>query len=185
MSRAALGAALTLATIGCLAGCRETPASSLAVSSKAFPDGGQIPVVYTCDGLNMSLPLAWGSPPAGTVSVAVIVDDPDARGFAHWVLFNVAGWKRALPEGVGTGTPQPEGGARGLGDGGLDYFGPCPPPGDPPHRYSFRVYALDAWMPLAEGATRDDLVTAMKGHVLAQGELTGLYARQGAAAQGD
>jgi Raf kinase inhibitor-like YbhB/YbcL family protein len=185
MNRLALLTPSALLVVGCLAGCRETPASSLSLSSKAFLDGGQIPAVYTCDGLNVSPPLAWGSPPAGTVSVAVIVDDPDARAWAHWVLFNLPGWTRALPEGIGNGTAQPGGGTRGRGDGGLDYFGPCPPVGDAPHRYSFRVYALDAWVHLAEGATRDDLVAAMGGHILAQGELTGLYGRQAAAARGD
>jgi len=184
VSRAALCAGLALFVIGCLAGCRGAPASSLAVTSKAFQDGGRIPAVHTCDGLGMSPPLAWGSPPAGTVSIAIIVDDPDARGFVHWVLFNVPGWKKVLPEGVGTGTAQPEGGTRGQGDGGLDYFGPCPPAGDPPHRYSFRVYALDAWLHLAEGAPRDEVVAAMKGHVLAQGEITGLYGRQDSGAPG-
>jgi Raf kinase inhibitor-like YbhB/YbcL family protein len=159
-------------------GCRDTPAAPLELTSAAFGDGERIPIVYTCDGQNASPPLAWGTAPGGTRSFAVVMDDLDARGWVHWVLFNLPAWRAGLPEGIAAGATQPGGGVRGQGDAGLDYVGPCPPEQDGPHRYSFRVYALDAWVTLAEGATREQLLEAMNGHILAQGELTGVYGRQ-------
>ncbi len=171
-------AAVAVIALACAAGCGRTPASPLEVSSPAFAEGGLIPVVYTCEGQNASPPLAWTKPPGGTRSFAIVMDDPDARGWVHWVLFNLPAYSEGLPEGAATGVTHPGGGTRGLGDAGLDYTGPCPPEQDGPHRYSFRVYALDAWVNLAEGATRDQLLAAMEGHILAQGELTGTYGRR-------
>jgi len=177
MKRAAMSAVAVIA-LACVAGCSRAPASPLEVSSPAFVEGGLIPVVYTCDGQNASPPLAWTKAPGGTRSFAVIMDDPDARGWVHWVLFNLPGGRTGLPEGAAIGVTHPGGGIRGRGDADLDYMGPCPPEQDGPHRYSFRVYALDAWVNLAEGATRDQLLAAMEGHILAQGELTGMYVRR-------
>jgi Raf kinase inhibitor-like YbhB/YbcL family protein len=184
MNRATLPAAIVLLSLACLVGCREAPASPLELTSAAFGDGGLIPIRLTCDGQNASPPLAWGSAPGGTRSFAVIMDDPDAHGWVHWVLYNLPGGRTGLPEGAAAGVTHPGGGVRGQGSAGLDYVGPCPPEQDGPHRYSLTVYALDGWMPLAEGATREQLLKAMEGHILAQGGLTGLYSRHAAGGEG-
>jgi len=178
MNRAILPTTMVLLSLACLVGCRETAASPLPLTSAAFGEGERIPIRFTCDGQNASPPLAWGPAPGGTRSFAVIMDDPDAGGWVHWVLFNLPAGRAGLPEGAAAGTAHPGGGVRGQGNAGLDYAGPCPPERDDPHRYSLRVYALDRWIPLAEGATREQLLEAMDGHILVQGELTGLYGRQ-------
>jgi Raf kinase inhibitor-like YbhB/YbcL family protein len=171
-------AAAAVLVLACLAGCRQTPVSPLELSSKAFVDGGRIPTLYTCDGQDISPPLSWGTPPGGTRAFALIMDDLDAGGWVHWVLFNLPGGAKGVREGAAPGVVRPAGGFRGQGSAGLDYVGPCPPEKDAPHRYVFRVYALDAWANIAEGATREQLLAAMEGHILAQGELTGTYSRQ-------
>lgn len=168
----------------CQPGCRGTPGSPLKVTSTAFADGERIPIVYTCDGQNFSPPLNWSEAPGGTRSLAVIMDDPDAGGWVHWIVFNLYARTKALSAGAAGGTASPGGGVRGQGSGGLDYVGPCPPPQDGPHRYSFRVYALDNWINLPEGVTREQLLDAMEGHILAQGELTGTYSRQAEGGEG-
>lgn len=185
MSKISRGCLATLAVVSlaCLVGCRATPASPLELSSPAFADGERIPMVYTCDGRNFSPPLVWGKAPGSARSIAVIMDDPDAGGWVHWVLFNLPGWMEELPAGI-AGVAHPGGGMRGQGDAGLDYVGPCPPEQDGPHRYSFRVYAVDAWVNLPEGATKAELLTAIEGHILAQGELTGTYDRQPGGGEG-
>ena len=170
---------LVAVTLGCLGACRSGDTGTLLVSSAAFADGERIPVRYTCDGDNVSPPLRWSEPPEGTRSFAVVMDDPDARGWVHWVLFDLPGGTRALPERVPSESSVRELGVAGSGNAGLGYFGPCPPRGDRPHRYSFRVYALDARLGLPAGAVKRDVERAMIGHVLAAGELTGTYGRQG------
>ncbi len=100
MSRTCLRrVALSLLSLACLAGCRVAPASPLALQSAAFADGEGIPVEHTCDGQNVSPPLAWGQPPDGTRSFTLVMDDPDARGWVHWVVFNLPAEARGLPEG--------------------------------------------------------------------------------------
>jgi Raf kinase inhibitor-like YbhB/YbcL family protein len=149
------------------------------LSSPAFGAGADIPKQYTGDGKDVSPPLRWAEPPQGTKSFALICDDPDApRGtWVHWVLFNLPADRRQLEEGVPTDGELPGGARQGKNDfGKIGYGGPAPPPGKP-HRYYFRLYALDGPLDLAAGATRSQVVTAMKGHILAEGELMGRYGR--------
>lgn len=168
-----------------LVGCkyREQPLKegemALTVSSSAFKEGDRIPAKYTCQGQDVSPPLAWGEPPAGTQSVALIVDDPDAPGgvFTHWVLFNIPPDSRELPEAVPIQAELASGALQGKTDfGRIGYGGPCPPPGRP-HRYQFTLYALDKPLGLEGGASKKQLLSAMEGHILAQGQLTGTYQR--------
>lgn len=153
-------------------------AAPLSLTSPAFPAGGEIPRKYTCDGDDVSPPLEWGTPPPGTQSLALIMDDPDAPvgTWDHWLVYNLPADARGLPEGVVVG---PKAGAMGCSGknswGNLGYGGPCPPSGQ--HRYFFRVYALDTMLDLATGANKAQLLAAMAGHVLAQGELMGTYQR--------
>jgi len=107
----------------------------------------------------------------------VIMDDPDARGWVHWVLFDLPGDVRSLPEGIAPDAPEPAGGAPGKGTAAIGYVGPCPPQHDGPHRYSFRVYALDSKLGLPSGASKMDVDRAMRGHILSSGELVGTYSR--------
>ena len=152
---------------------------ALPVSSAAFQEGGTIPTKYTCVGQDISPQLAWSESPAGTQSFALIVDDPDAPGgvFTHWVLFNIPSDSRELPEAV-PAQPQLTGGAlQGRNDfGRVGYGGPCPPPGRP-HRYQFTLYALDRLLDLKAGASKKQVLEAMQGHILAQGQLTGTFQR--------
>jgi hypothetical protein len=149
------------------------------LTSTSFQAGSQIPAKFTCSGAGISPQLAWSAPPAGTVSFALIVTDPDAPGqtFVHWVLYSLPAETRALPEALlGIGQPA-DGGSQGRNDfGDLGYGGPCPPPGSP-HHYVFTLYALDAKLNLPVGATRAQVDAAMQGHILASGELIGVYRR--------
>lgn len=171
--------AIGVAVVMSLTACPVTRMFTL--SSPAFQNGDLIPAAYTCDGANRSPPLQWPSAPAHTAAYALIVEDPDAPGgvFIHWVLYDLPGATTSLPEGVPKDATLPQlGGARQgrTSFGTVGYGGPCPPPG-PAHHYHFRLYALDARLGLEPGATRDQLVAAMRGHELGQGELIGLYAR--------
>jgi Raf kinase inhibitor-like YbhB/YbcL family protein len=153
--------------------------SEFVLTSSAFIAGGTIPTVHTCDDQDVSPPLAWRGAPEGTVSLALICDDPDApRGtWVHWVLYDIAPTVSELEAGVpAAGTPF--GGARhGITDfGNLGYGGPCPPPG-PAHRYFFRLLALDLKLGLPPGATRKQVLEAAEGHTLARAELMGRYGR--------
>ncbi len=151
----------------------------LTVSSQAFEEGSRIPTKYSCQGQDVSPALQWGEPPEGTQSFALIVDDPDAPGgvFTHWVLFNIASDSRGLPEAVPTQAELPTGAVQGKnGFGRIGYGGPCPPPGHP-HRYQFSLYALDQPLALKAGVSKKQLLDAMKGHIVAQGQLTGTYQR--------
>lgn len=153
--------------------------SPLQLSSPSF--SGTIPERYaSCSGQTGNSPaLAWGAPPSRTRSFALIVTDPDApmTTFTHWLIWDLPADTRSLPEGVPT-EPQLRSGARQgrNGFGRIGYGGPCPP-GGAAHRYVFTVYALDARLDLAPGATRQQLVDAMERHVLAAGELIGRYQR--------
>jgi hypothetical protein len=151
----------------------------MQLMSSAFEEGAAIPKQYTGDGKNVSPPLRWSDVPEGTRSFALICDDPDApRGtWVHWVLLNLPGDTRELAEAVPATGALPSGARQGKNDfGKIGYGGPAPPPGKP-HRYFFKLYALDSMLDLKEGATKQQLEQAMKGHVLAQGQLMGKYAR--------
>ena len=150
----------------------------LAVLSAAFAMGGAIPDRYACG--PCSPPLSWSEAPAGTQSIAVLCDDPDAPAgdWVHWVLFNLAPDVRSLPEHVARDAALPGGAIQGVNDYDRNgYDGPCPPPGQT-HRYFYKVFALDARLALDSSARKQDLVKAMKGHILAQGALMGTYARK-------
>ena len=150
----------------------------MQIKTTAFTDGSLIPRRFTCEGEDTSPALTWGDAPAGTASFVLIVDDPDApRGtWTHWTLFNLPATTTNLGEGWRSGA----GGTSGRNDfGNTGYGGPCPPRGHGPHRYFFRLYALDvAHLALAEGAARKDLERAMAGHVLAQAQWMGRYERR-------
>ena len=149
------------------------------LTSSAFRDGETIPRQFTGDGSDRSPPLAWSGAPDNTKSFTLICDDPDApRGtWVHWVLFNLQASTHELPEGVPPQGTLPDGAKQGTNDfRKLGYGGPAPPPGKP-HRYVFKLYALDTLLDLMEGATRAQLEQAMRGHVLAEGQLIGKYGR--------
>jgi len=151
----------------------------LSVSSTAFQEGAKIPSKYTCQGQDVSPPIAWGEPPVRTQSFALIMDDPDAPGgvFTHWVLFNIPSSSRELLEAVPGQAQLPSGALQGKNDFGIiGYGGPCPPPGRP-HRYQFTLYALDRSLELKAGASKKQAIDAMRGHILAQGQVIGTYQR--------
>lgn len=152
---------------------------SLKIESAAFREGGMIPEHYTCDGADVSPPLSWGSAPAGTASLALIADDPDAPGktWVHWVVFDLPPSASGFPENVPGDRTLAIGGAQGRNDfGRIGYGGPCPPGGT--HRYFFKLYALDTRLELEPGITKAELLKAMEGHVLAEGQLMGKYRRR-------
>ena len=155
---------------------------AFSLSSPAFKEGATIPGKYTCDGADVSPSLSWSGAPPGTVTFALIADDPDAPAgtWVHWVLYDLPAATTQLAENVErSDAPASLGGAR---QGRTDfrrpgYGGPCPPPG-PAHRYFFKLYALDAPLKLQAGATKWDVEAAMQGHVLGTAQLMGTYARQ-------
>ncbi|MBE0596473.1 MAG: YbhB/YbcL family Raf kinase inhibitor-like protein [Desulfuromonadales bacterium] len=137
-----------------------------------------IPQHYTCDGDNVSPPLAWGNVPEGTRSLALVADDPDAPGgvFTHWVLYNLPPEIRELPEDVRRDEILPSGAMQGINDfDRIGYGGPCPPGGT--HRYFFTLYALDRRLELEPGATKEQLRQAMRGHIVAEAQIVGKYSR--------
>ncbi len=149
------------------------------LTSTAFTQGDPIPTKYTCDGQDVSPPLQWKDPPEGTQSFALIYDDPDAPvgTWVHWVLYNLPGSTLSLPEAVPSDADLPDGGRHGQNSWGRPgYGGPCPPGGT--HRYFFKLYALDAELDLAAGASKEELLRAMEAHVLASTETMGVYSRQ-------
>ena len=148
------------------------------LESSAFTDGEMIPSVHTCDGKDLSPPLSWTEPPEGTVSFALVSDDPDAPAgtWVHWVAWNIPPGSRGLSQGVQKSEETPDGTRQGMNDFRKPgYGGPCPPSGT--HRYFFRLYALDTLLDLPSGATRRDLERTMRGHVLAEATLMGKYRR--------
>ena len=151
---------------------------SISLSSTAFAAGASIPSDYSCKGRSVSPPLAWGDPPTGTRSFALIMDDPDAPigTFVHWVIYNIPASSRGLPEAVPTNGQLVDGTLQGNnGSGKAGYTGPCPPSGT--HRYFFKLYALDNVLSLPSGPSKDQLLQAMQGHILAQGELMGTFSK--------
>lgn len=165
---------------------RQKVPKTIQLQSSAFASGSAIPKDYTCDGKNLSPPLSWTGVPAGAQSLVLICEDPDAPTgvFTHWVLYNLAPTVKELKEGFppqetvaldeqGTSETNPHQGKNDFGN--LGYGGPCPPSGT--HHYHFEIFALDARLKLPPGATKSQLVEAMKGRTLAQGTLIGTYTR--------
>lgn len=151
--------------------------TQFTLKSSAFKDGAEIPAKYTCDGDDVNPFLEIKNPPEGTVSFALIVDDPDAtRGvpWDHWLVWNISPNTQYIAE-----DSIPQGAVQGVTDFGTSKWGgPCPPPGSAPHRYVFTLYALDISVPLSAGATKEELIRLMEGHILGKAELTGLYQRK-------
>jgi Raf kinase inhibitor-like YbhB/YbcL family protein len=154
-------------------------AMSFQIATTAFPADGMIPRKFTCDGPDASPELSWKDTPAGTQSFALIADDPDAPvgTWVHWVLYNVPASTSELPEGTDKKDELAGGALQGRNDfRKIGYAGPCPPPGKP-HRYYFKLYALDTKLNLKAGATKAEVEQAMKGHILGQAQLMGRYGR--------
>ena len=167
-----LGIAACLATL-----LGSSLAATIQITSTAFPANGAIPSKYTCDGQNINPPLAFASIPPKTQSLVLIMDDPDVPKnlmpsgvFDHWLIWDLP----ADSKGVAEAAPEAKRGLNGMGQAG--YTGPCPP--DREHRYFFKLYALDTRL-TGRIANKQDLESAMKGHVLEQAELIGRYARTG------
>jgi Raf kinase inhibitor-like YbhB/YbcL family protein len=153
--------------------------SNMKLTSTAFQAGSDIPNKYTCSGADVSPALSWTEAPADTKSFVLITDDPDAPAgtWVHWVLYDLPGSARQLAEDVPRTDSISPGGVQGQNDfGKIGYRGPCPPPGKP-HRYYFKLYALDSTVNLKSGATKKAIEQAMQGHVLAQAELIGRFKR--------
>ena len=175
---------------GLAAGCKgtQTPKTNpekgaanmaLSITSTAFKDGAAIPKKFTCDGEDLSPALSWSGAPAGTKSFALICDDPDAPmgTWVHWVMWGIPASAPSLPEGVEKTATLPGGIKQGLNSWPkAGYNGPCPPPGKP-HRYYFKLYALDSEPDLPANANKAALENTMKGHVLGQGQTMGTYGR--------
>jgi len=154
--------------------------NQLTITSDAFSSGQSIPAKYSCIGRNISPPLAWNEPPAGTQSFALIMDDPDAPigTWVHWVLYNIPSAKRELEEDLPITGKNVDPNAIYVGknsSGNIGYDGPCPPGGT--HRYFFKLYALDTTISLLPGATKEQVLKEMDGHILAQGELVGTFSK--------
>jgi len=152
---------------------------AFTISSPSFSNGGDIAKKFTCDGADMSPQLTWSDPPAGTKSLTLLADDPDAPvgNWNHWVLWNLPAESRELAENVAKSGQLPDGSRQGPNDfRKTGYNGPCPPPGKP-HRYYFKIFALDAKLDLKGSAGKRELEAAMKGHILAQAEWMGRYGR--------
>ena len=151
----------------------------IKITSSAFEHEALIPPKYTCDGDDISPPLQWDTVPEATKSLALISDDPDAPmgTWVHWVLFNLPADTRELQENIPKDKILSNGARQGISDfRRIGYGGPCPPSGT--HRYFFKIYALDTELALAAGAGKSDLLNAMEGHILAEGQLMGKYKRQ-------
>ena len=149
------------------------------LTSSAFKEGALIPKKHTCEGQDLSPPLRWNNPPTGTRSFVLIADDPDAPAgtWVHWVIFNIPIDTRGLAEGLPAQETLSNDGLQGLNDfKRIGYGGPCPPPGSP-HRYYFRLYALDRELNVKPRATKAQVVDATKGHVLAEAQLMGRFGR--------
>ncbi len=177
----------TLAWAGLLAvvctttGCRESDGAQgeMEISSPDFRNMNAIPTRFACDGANLSPELDWTGLPDSTVALALVVVDPDAptKNFIHWIIYNIPATARGLNRGV---PPEPDlggGVCQGMNDfAQVGYDGPCPPPG-PPHRYFFRLYALDRRLDLRPAATKEELMSAAHNHILGQTEMLGTYGR--------
>ena len=169
-----LGCTLAICTLASAAGGME-----FSISSSDFQNGGDIPKKFTCHGADTSPELSWNDSPAGTLSLALITDDPDAPGgtFTHWVLFNLPVQTRSLAANVKKIDELPNGTRQGRNSfGNIGYGGPCPPPGKA-HRYYFKLYALDKKLNLKPGASKEEVEQAVQGHTLGKAEIMGKYGR--------
>ncbi|MDI3544780.1 MAG: hypothetical protein PWP68_197 [Rikenellaceae bacterium] len=152
--------------------------ANIIVKSNSFSDGGMIPAKYTCDGANISPQLSWDNAPKGTKSFVLICEDPDAPmgTFTHWILYDIPADVHELSENLPKDKILPNGAKQGIADfKKIGYGGPCPPNGT--HRYYFKLYALDTLLNLEPGLKKEDILKAMNGHILAQGQIMGKYAR--------
>lgn len=164
----------------CVAPVLPLAAQSFSIASSAFSPDQTIPKKFTCRGEDVSPQLSWEGAPSGTKSFALIVDDPDAPAgtWVHWVLFNIPANVMALPEGVEKKEQVANHAIQGKNDfRKIGYGGPCPPAGKA-HRYFLKLYALDSVLSLKAGATKAELESAMKGHILSQAQLVGRYGRE-------
>jgi Raf kinase inhibitor-like YbhB/YbcL family protein len=184
-------AILSVAVILVLMGCASRPQPvdpqpaannptnrGMKLTSTAFNEGQPIPVTYGCKGVNISPPLEWSGVPKTAKTLTIIAEDPDAPSgsFVHWVLYNLPADNIGLVENAPVTGNLKAGGFQGKNDfGKIGYGGPCPPSGT--HRYFFRIYALDADLPLNAGATKAEVEKAMSGHIVAQAQLMGTYGR--------
>lgn len=176
---AALLAACAMTIAAGAAQSQKGTSMSFELTSTAFTQGKPIPAKYTCDGQNISPPLQWHMPPQNARSFALIMDDPDAPGgtWVHWVLYNLPATAHALAEGFPAQASLADGSRNGTNSWPrLGYGGPCPPGGT--HHYFFKLYALDRMIELAPGAAKEQLLSAMQGHILGQAELMGTYSRR-------
>jgi Raf kinase inhibitor-like YbhB/YbcL family protein len=185
-----LATALTAlaALIGCRAQQPDSPAGAaqharIELTSTAFADGQPIPKRYTGEGADVSPPLSWSSLPEGTRELALICEDPDAPDgtWVHWVVYGIPPTATGLPEDLGA-ADRDRADLAGVIEGGnsfgnLGYGGPMPPPGHGPHRYFFRLYALDGKQAQEPGLDKQSLLEAIEGHVIGEGELMGTYQR--------
>ena len=152
---------------------------SLTISSSAFKEGERIPDKYTCEGEDISPQLSWSDTPEGTKSFTLICDDPDAPmgTWDHWLIYNIPADSEGLSEAVPTDESLTDGSKQGLNSWEKkSYGGPCPPPGDP-HRYFFKLYALDTMLTLTGDADKSTLENAMQEHILAEAQLMGTFSR--------
>jgi hypothetical protein len=154
-------------------------AKKFSLKTSSFEPGKYIPSKYTCDENDISPQLSWENVPEGTDTFTIIVDDPDALGrvFTHWVVYNIPNNIMEFEEGISAMEIMKKGASQGKNDFGIQgYGGPCPPPGKP-HRYRFHIYALDTTLDLPSGVTKNAVLGLLKGHILAENEITGLYKR--------
>lgn len=153
----------------------DTAVASLTVTSSSFKNGDAIPARFTCDGANVSPDIQWSALPAGTKSIAIVVDDSDTPAlFTHWLAYGISASTHDMPESSSTPSTRLGHAAEGINNfGNVGYGGPCPPSGT--HHYNFRVYALDIDLILPSGQSKDQLAEAVKGHVLAKGLITGVF----------
>ena len=177
---------LILTAIGLtLSSCGRSPeavippsAEPMSIESSAFEPEGTIPAEFTCNGDDQSPPLTWNTPPSGTQSLVLIMDDPDApfNTFVHWVVYNIPPTIESLAAGIVDEASLSVGGVQGQnGFKNIGYGGPCPPSGT--HRYFFKLYALDTQLELSAGASKAEVIKAMDGHILGAGELMGRYGK--------
>jgi Raf kinase inhibitor-like YbhB/YbcL family protein len=178
MRRPGTGSAALLILLAIGGGCSSPPSASepeetdMQLTSSAFEEGERIPAEHSCDGDDVSPPLAWSQAPEGTEAFVLIVEDPDARDFVHWVLTDIPADTTEIPAGQGDRIGQP--GANDFGRTG--WGGPCPPSGE--HRYVFTLYAVSQAVAVGDGAAAADAREAMSGHILGEAQLTGHYARE-------
>ena len=157
-----------------------TIGSQMILSTTSFEPGGFIPEKYTCDGVDISPQLSWSGAPAGTETYVIIVDDPDAPGgtFTHWVIFNIPANRTMLPEGVPAEKIVKKACSQAMNDFRMvGYGGPCPPVGKP-HHYHFKLFALKKSLDVPSLMPRKAIEAAMRGYVLEQTEIVGLYQRK-------